>query len=61
MEQAVKIAKMKKDAMLSFTLKNATKEVIGTCVSTGVNVEGMSPRDAQKAIDAGEFDEYFNE
>ncbi len=61
MEQAVKIAKMKKDAMLSYTLKNATKEVIGTCVSTGINVEGMSPRDAQKAIDEGKFDEYFKE
>lgn len=61
MEQAVKVAKMKKEAMLSFDLKNATKEVIGTCVSLGVNVEGKDPKEVQKLIDAGEFDSYFNE
>ena len=60
MEQVVKIAKMKQDAMLAYNLKNASKEVIGTCVSVGVNVEGMTPKEAQKAIDAGQFDSYFN-
>ncbi len=61
MEQAVKIAKMKKESMLSYNLKNATKEVIGTCVSLGVNVEGKDPKEVQKLIDNGEYDEYFNE
>jgi len=60
MEQVVKIAKMKQDAMLAYNLKNASKEVIGTCVSVGVNVEGMTPKEAQKAVDAGQFDSYFN-
>lgn len=61
MDQAVKIAKMKKDAMLSYTLKNATKEVIGTCVSLGVNVDGKNPKDVQKEIDEGKYDDYFKE
>lgn len=60
MDKIVKIAKMKQDAMLAYTLKSAAKEVIGTCVSVGVNVEGRTPREAQKAVDAGEFDSYFN-
>ncbi|MBP2172790.1 50S ribosomal protein L11 [Methanococcus voltae] len=60
MEQVVKIANMKYEAMLSYNVKNASKEVIGTCVSLGVNVEGKTPREAQKAIDAGEFDSFFN-
>ena len=60
MEQVVKIAKMKQDAMLAYNLKNASKEVIGTCISDGVNVEGMTPKEAQKAVDAGQFDSYFN-
>ena len=61
MEQAIKIAKMKRDSMLSYNLKNATKEVIGTCVSVGVKVDGEDPMEVQKLIDNGEYDEYFNE
>ncbi|AEH06520.1 50S ribosomal protein L11 [Methanothermococcus okinawensis] len=61
MEQAVKIAKMKKDSMLSYDLKNATKEVIGTCVSVGVTVDGKDPKEVHKLIDDGEYDESFNE
>jgi large subunit ribosomal protein L11 len=61
MEQAVKIAKMKRDSMLSYNLKNATKEVIGTCVSLGVTVDGKDPKEVHKLIDNGEYAEYFNE
>jgi len=56
LEQAVKIAKMKKDDILGSTLKAAVKEVIGTGVSMGVTVEGKDPRDVQKEIDEGKHD-----
>ncbi len=55
-EQAVTVAKQKGDALLGKTLKAKVKEVLGTCVSMGVKVEGKDPRDAQKAIDRGEYD-----
>ena len=61
MEQAVKIAKMKMDSMLSYTLKNATKEVIGTCVSMGITVDGKDPKEVIKLIEEGVYDEYFKE
>ncbi len=61
MQGAVKVARMKKDNMLAKTLKAATKETIGTCVSLGVLVEGMNPQDAQKAIDKGDFDALFED
>ena len=61
MEQAVKIAKMKMDSMLSYTLKNATKEVVGTCVSMGVTVDGKDPKEVIELIEKGEYDEYFKE
>jgi large subunit ribosomal protein L11 len=32
------------------------KEVIGTCVSLGVTVNGRRPKEIFAAIDAGEFD-----
>ena len=61
LEQVIKIAKMKMDSMLSYTLKNAVKEVLGTCGSMGVTVEGKDPKEVQKVIDAGVYDEYFKE
>jgi large subunit ribosomal protein L11 len=58
--QAIKIAKMKYDNLLGKELKFKTKEIIGTCVSIGVNVEGKHPRDIQKAIDNGDYDSIFS-
>ena len=55
--QAAKVARMKKDDILSYDLKAAVKEVIGTCVPMGVTVEGLDPRECQKSIDEGNFDE----
>ena len=57
--QAVKIAKMKEGNLLGNELKQKTKEIVGTCVSLGVNVEGKNPKEIQKMIDAGEFDSNF--
>jgi len=53
MDQVIKIAKIKKDEMLSYTLKAAVKEVLGTCISMGVTVEGKHPKDVQREIDEG--------
>lgn len=56
-EQALKIARMKFDALLSNDYKNAAKEVIGTCVSMGITVEGKDPREVQQEIDKGVYDD----
>lgn len=58
-DQAIKIAKMKQDNLLGKELKQKTKEVIGTCVSIGVTVEGKKPQEIQKAIDEGVYDSKF--
>jgi large subunit ribosomal protein L11 len=58
-EQAIKIAKMKFDNLLGKELKQKTKEVIGSCVSIGITVEGKKPQEIQKTIDEGEFDSKF--
>ena len=60
MEQVVRIAKVKHPQLLASTLKGATKEVLGTCVSMGVTVEGKDPRDVQTEIDQGSYEELFN-
>jgi len=57
MEQLVKIAKMKRVQLLAADTKRATKEILGTCVSMGVTVEGKDPREVQKEIDEGKHNE----
>ena len=55
-EQIIKIAKIKEDDLLGNDLKRKMKEIIGTCNSMGILVEGMPARDALRAIEAGKFD-----
>ncbi len=55
-EQVIKIAKMKLDSLNCLAMKSAVKTIIGSCVSIGVIVEGMEPRDATKAVNDGKFD-----
>jgi len=56
-EQVIKIAKMKETALLGKDLKNKVREIVGTCQSMGILVEGMPAQDALKAIAEGKFDE----
>ncbi|CAJ38244.1 50S ribosomal protein L11 [Methanocella arvoryzae] len=60
-EQAIKVAQMKRDAMLSYTLKNAVKEVAGTCVSLGVMIEGKKPKEFIAEVNAGKYDDKLSE
>jgi len=59
MEQMVRIAKIKGPQLLAPTVKKATKELLGTCVSLGVTVEGKDPREVQKEVDAGNYEQLF--
>lgn len=56
-EQIIKIAKIKEDSLMGKNLKAQVKEVVGSCHSMGVLVEGLPARDALRAIEQGKFDE----
>ena len=55
-EQVIKIARMKKDSMLVNGLKQAVKNVLGSCVSAGVSVEGNPAIEVEKEVDEGKYD-----
>jgi len=55
--QAVEIAKLKVESTLAKGIKAAVKEVLGTCVSMGVTVEGKDAREVQREVDEGKHDE----
>lgn len=60
-EQLKKVAIQKREGLLASSLKKALKELIGTCVSMRLKVEGKDPKEVQKEIDKGVYDEVLSE
>lgn len=59
MAQVIGLAKKKRLELLAKSLRLAAKEVLGSCVSMGVTVEGRDPREAQREVDEGKYDSLF--
>ncbi len=60
-EQVMKIARGKASASMARSVKAGVKEVIGTCLSLGVTVEGKNAKLASKDVDDGVFDKKLKE
>ena len=60
LEKAIEVAKQKSAALTGNNLKMKTREVIGTCVSMRVKIDGHWPKEALEIIARGEWDERFN-
>jgi len=60
-EQCIKVAKMKRTSLLSKTFKSAVKEVVGSCASMPVTVEGKTPKQVLRDIEAGKYDSLIKE
>jgi large subunit ribosomal protein L11 len=58
-EQVVKIAKMKLPGSYALSDNSAAKEVLGSCISMGITVDGRDPREIQKEISEGKWDKLF--
>lgn len=54
-EQALKIARMKRDSLLALEIKGALNEVLGTAVSLHIKVDGRPAKEAQKLINEGHY------
>jgi large subunit ribosomal protein L11 len=60
-DQLVTVAKKKKAGLYAATLKSAAREVLGTCVSMGLTVDGKPAKDVEAAIKGGEYDAQLKE
>nr|AOZ56171.1 ribosomal protein L11 [uncultured korarchaeote] len=54
-ETVLKIAKIKMEQSTAYKLKSVVKEILGTCKSMGVTVEGMDPKEVIRKVDNGEY------
>ncbi|MFQ5997948.1 MAG: 50S ribosomal protein L11 [Candidatus Bathyarchaeia archaeon] len=59
MVQIAKVATMKIGQSYAFTAKAAAKELLGSCLSMGITVEGRDPKDVIKEIQEGKHDSMF--
>ncbi len=53
LDQIKSIAEIKQEEFLSYDLKSAVKEVLGTCITIGVTIDGKNPKQIQKEIEEG--------
>ena len=60
-EQIIKVAKMKENNLLGTSLKEKVKEIIGTCNSMGILVEGKPAVETIKEVNAGKYDKEIKE
>ena len=60
-EQLKTVAEQKLPDLLGYDVRNAAKEVAGTCVSLGVTIEGEDARTFNQRLENGEFDGVFDE
>lgn len=58
-DSAVKVAKLKIDSSYAMSIRSATKEVIGTCLTLGIKVDGKNPKEATKDLESGKWDDKF--
>ncbi len=59
MDQVKKIAEMKMGNLTSYTFKSAMKEIIGTCNSVGITIDGKPAKKVQREIRHGQYSGYF--
>jgi large subunit ribosomal protein L11 len=55
--QLIGVAKKKREGIYAASMKAAVREVLGTCQSAGVTVDGRHAKEVQDAVLAGEYDE----
>ncbi|MFB6253182.1 MAG: 50S ribosomal protein L11 [Halobacteriaceae archaeon] len=58
-EQVKQITEQKKSDLLAYDIKDAAKEIAGTCVSLGVTINNEDPRKFARKIENGEYDDTF--
>lgn len=53
----IKISEMKGDSLSGVDTKSRVMEITGTCVSANITIEGLPPKEFQKLIKEGKYDQ----
>jgi large subunit ribosomal protein L11 len=59
LDQVIGVAKQKQNNLLAKDLKSAVKEVVGSCQSLRISIQGLTPKEMTEAIRSGILDDYL--
>ena len=59
-DMIAKVAKVKLETSYASSLKSVAKQIVGTCISLGIKVEGKTPKEFTAEINEGKWDSKFN-
>ena len=59
-DMIAKIAKVKLETSYASSLKSVAKQIVGSCVSLGIKVEGKTPKEFTAEINEGKWDSKLN-
>lgn len=60
-DQLISVAQRKREGLLAASLKSAVKEILGSCQSIGVTIEGLPAKEMQALVSSGEYDQRLAE
>ena len=55
----IKVANVKLETSYASSLKSVAKQIVGTCVSLGIKIEGKTPKEFTAEINDGKWDSKF--
>ena len=58
-DSIVKVANVKLETSYASSLKSVAKQIVGTCVSLGIKIEGKTPKEFTAEINDGKWDNKF--
>ena len=59
-DSIAKVAKVKLESSYASSVKSVAKQIVGTCVSLGIKIEGKTPKEFTAEINEGKWDSKFN-
>ena len=60
MDSIIKVAKVKLESSYASSVKSVAKQIVGTCISLGIKIEGKTPKEFTADINEGKWDSKFN-
>ena len=58
-DSIVKVANVKLETSYASSLKSVAKQIVGTCISLGIKIEGKTPKEFTAEINDGKWDSKF--
>ena len=58
-DSIIKVANVKLETSYASSLKSVAKQIVGTCVSLGIKIEGKTPKEFTAEINDGKWDSKF--